>query len=121
MNVRRIVWALFFVTLFLNFSALTMTSFMITAYPCDGFNKCVVEANPTTAYVFDVYGIPVMYTVLAFMWLFVFVAFRTLSFADKRIGSRIGLFVQILLLVMISPMILWDFIANISVLIWVVF
>lgn len=120
MNLRKIVWAVFFITLVMNFTSLTMTSTMITFWPCEGVQfKCVGEANPATAHIFNNFGIPAMYLLLAFIWLCLYVIFRALGKADQELNVKVGLGIQMFLLVMITPMFFLDFLANVSALIWV--
>ncbi|MGD9380979.1 MAG: hypothetical protein PVI03_00890 [Candidatus Thorarchaeota archaeon] len=120
MNVRKIVWVVFFITMLMNFSALTMTSFMITFWPCDGSFPCVGESNPATARIFNDFGIPVMYVILIFIWLCAYVIFRALSKADQELDMKLGLAIQLFLLAVITPFIFLDFLANVSALMWII-
>jgi hypothetical protein len=119
MNLRKIVWAVFLITLIMNFSALTMTSVMMTFWPCDGSFPCVGESNPATARIFNDFGIPAMYVILCFIWLCAYVIFRALSKADQELDVKAGLAIQIFLLAMTTPWIFLDFTANVSALLWV--
>lgn len=121
MSVRKIIWYAFLVALVMNFSSLTMTSFMITFWPCQSSGSaCVGEANYYPAVVFEQFGIPVMYLILGFIWLCLFVIFRALSKADEELDVRAGLFIQVVLLAIMFWIFVPDFIANINTLWWIV-
>jgi hypothetical protein len=122
-NVKRLrgfVWLVFFITFALNLSALTITSYMITTWPCDGRLPCVGEGNAMPAYIFENYGIPAMYVIDIFMWSLVVGFVWVLGKLDERTGKNFGLAIQLFLVAGMFLIVFPDFMKNVSTLMWII-
>ncbi len=109
---------LFFITIILDFSSLTMTAFMITnACSMTRGALCVAEGNPYTAYIFDNFGIPAMYLVLGVVWSILF----GFIYLAKGRNLKLAVVVTALIVGLFLPAVIIDFLKNLDILLRVIF
>lgn len=105
---KRTLNGLFLMVCLMNIFAMLITGYMINA-PCNSF--CVYEANPFPEYIYANFGVAGMFLVIGFLWL---IAYETLEWLAKK---RIGLRAKWLFLLLVSPVIMFDFARNVFILV----
>lgn len=101
---RGIAYGVLGLGIFFNFGA-----FIITVYMLENFSWLVYETNPIPAYVFANFGYAPMFLVSVSIWIAVF---ATLKYWGGKFGSKQQFFLAMFFVILLVPMVFWDFSNN---------
>ncbi len=109
-RVESVFGALLVALLFMSFGAYFMTAYMLTHH-----SDKVYEGNPYMRYVFNNYGIHAGYFHHLVLWLSIFIILSLFKYMEYK-GLKAFFYWRWILLIIITPIIVFDFFINISVL-----